>query len=73
MQLVGESAPQRWGVLVVRAWIETDNVLRARMTRTGTRVGSSKPIVAAGRDAILASVRDWLEDIAVTRTSGRQR
>lgn len=60
------SERSRTGVLVVRAWVEPNRELRARITRTPDieAVGGSETVTAAGSvDEVAAQVRDWLNEL----------
>ena len=61
------SAPlgERAGVIVVRAWLESDGRVRARVTATDLSMMQEKKSASAeGTDEILGLVRDWLERFA---------
>jgi hypothetical protein len=61
------SAPlgERAGVIVVRAWLESDGRVRARVTATDlAMMQERKSASAEGTDEILGLVRDWLERFA---------
>ncbi len=58
-------APERTAVLVIRAWLEEDNVenpLRVRITRTldVSAAKATETFGAASEDEVLAAVRSWL-------------
>jgi hypothetical protein len=56
---------ERTAVLVIRAWTEADDRVRARLTET---VDADEPgweeRAAEGEDAIVAAVRAWLRSFA---------
>lgn len=56
---------ERTAVLVIRAWSEADDRVRARLTET---VDADEPgweeRAAEGEEAILAAVADWLRSFA---------
>jgi len=61
------SAPlgERAGVIVVRAWLESDGRVRARVTATDLSMTQEKKSASAeGVDEIMRTVRDWLERFA---------
>jgi hypothetical protein len=60
------SAPlgERAGVIVVRAWLESDGRVRARVTATDLSMEEKKSSSAEGIDAITQLVRDLLERFA---------
>jgi hypothetical protein len=61
------SAPA--GVLVVRAWIDADHVLRARITYSVDPAGTDQISRAvAGPEAVHVAVRDWLESLQSARS-----
>jgi hypothetical protein len=54
------------GVLLVRLWVEGDPAtdLRARITRTADiQDGAGVTTIAGTAEEVLATVRDWLEDM----------
>jgi hypothetical protein len=58
------SAPlgERAGVIVVRAWLESDGRVRARVTSTDlSMTQENKSASAEGVEEISGLVRDWLE------------
>lgn len=58
------SAPlgERAGVIVVRAWLESNGRVRARVTATDLSMREEESASAAeGTEEILALVRGWLE------------
>jgi len=60
------SAPlgERAGVIVVRAWLESDGRVRARVTATDLSMQERKSTSAEGVDEITRLVRDLLERFA---------
>ena len=60
------SAPlgERAGVIVVRAWLESDGRVRARVTATDLSMQEKKSASAEGVDGITQLVRDLLERFA---------
>ena len=60
------SAPlgERAGVIVVRAWLENDSRVRARVTATDLSMREKKSASAEGVEEIVRLVRDWLERLA---------
>ncbi len=60
------SAPlgERAGVIVVRAWLESDGRVRARVTATDLSMREKKSTSAEGVEEIMRQVRDWLERFA---------
>jgi hypothetical protein len=60
------SAPlgERAGVIVVRAWLESDGRVRARVTSTDLSMREKKSVSAEGVEEIVGLVRDWLERFA---------
>jgi hypothetical protein len=61
------SAPlgERAGVIVVRAWLESDGRVRARVTTTDPSMREEKRSASAeGIEDVLRLVRDWLERFA---------
>jgi hypothetical protein len=57
------------GVLVVRAWIDADHVLRARITYFFDPAGTDHiSRVVAGPEAVQVAVRDWLESLQSARS-----
>jgi hypothetical protein len=60
----------RSGVLVLRVWLESadETGLRARITAVSDP-DSEEPtaLTAAGRDAIVANVRSWLDEFAAEK------
>jgi hypothetical protein len=65
------SAPlgERAEVIVVRAWLETDERVRARVTTTDLSMREKKSASAEGVEEIVRLVRDWLERFAESSTS----
>lgn len=63
------TAPERTGLLIVRAWIEAgDEGLRARITRVLDLAAPEEVVVAvAGPAEVLATVRAWLDDFTGAR------
>jgi hypothetical protein len=60
---------ERTGVLVIRVWVErgVPSPLRARMTaRSELACREQTVTVAAGVDAIVAAVREWLTTFVPT-------
>jgi hypothetical protein len=56
--------PDQVAVLVARAWME-GGTLRARITFTRDVQGPEESVlVTASREEVLATVRDWLDDIS---------
>ena len=52
---------ERTAVLVIRAWTEADDRVRARLTETlDADAPGWEELGAEGEDAILAAVADWL-------------
>jgi hypothetical protein len=61
------SAPleERAGVIVVRAWLESDGRVRARVTATDLSMREEESASPAeGIEEIVRLVRDWLERFA---------
>jgi hypothetical protein len=54
----------RAGVIVVRAWLENDGRVRARVTATDLSLGEEKSTSAEGVEEIAGQVRDLLERFA---------
>ena len=66
------SAPlgERAGVIVVRAWLESNGRVRARVTTTDlSMLQEKKSASAEGVEEIVRLVRDWLERFAESSTS----
>lgn len=56
---------ERAGVIVVRAWLESDGRVRARVTSTDLSMTEEKRSASAeGVEEIVRAVRDWLERFA---------
>jgi hypothetical protein len=60
------SAPlgERAEVIVVRAWLEDEGRVRARVTATDLSMREKKSASAEGVEEIVLLVRDWLERFA---------
>jgi hypothetical protein len=58
------SLGERAGVIVVRAWLESDGRVRARVTTTDLSMREKKSASAEGLEEITGLVRDWLERFA---------
>lgn len=55
---------ERAGVIVVRAWLESDGRVRARVTATDLSLPEETVSSAEGVDEIAGVVRAWLERFA---------
>jgi hypothetical protein len=61
---------ERAGVIVVRAWLESDGRVRARVTSTDlSMTQENKSASAEGVDEIVRTIRDWLERFAESSPS----
>lgn len=61
------SAPlgERAGVIVVRAWLESDGRVRARVTSTDpSMTRENKSASAEGVEQVVHTVHDWLQRFA---------
>lgn len=52
---------ERAGVVVVRAWLESDGRVRARVTATDLSVREETVAAAEGIEEIVGLVRAWIE------------
>ena len=55
---------ERTGVIVVRAWLESDGRVRARVTATHISTREKSVSAAEGIEEIVGLVRAWLERFA---------
>jgi hypothetical protein len=55
---------ERPEVIVVRAWLENEGRVRARVTATDLSMREKKSASAEGVEEIVGLVRDWLERFA---------
>ena len=55
---------ERAGVIVVRAWLERDGRVRARVTATDLSIPDESVSTAEGVEEIAGLVRAWLERFA---------
>jgi hypothetical protein len=58
---VSATLEERAGVIVVRAWLESDGHVRARVTATDFSLPAETVSSAEGNEEIVALVRAWLE------------
>jgi hypothetical protein len=58
---VSATLGERAGVIVVRAWLENDGRVRARVTATDFSLPDESVSTAEGIDEIVGIVRTWLE------------
>lgn len=57
---------ERAGVVVVRAWLESDGRVRARVTATDLSQPEESVSTAEGIEEITGLVRTWLERFALS-------
>jgi hypothetical protein len=61
---VSATLGERAGVIVIRAWLESDGRVRARVTATDLSVPEETVSSAEGSEEIVGLVRGWLDRFA---------
>ena len=60
---------ERSGLMILRAWLETDSgdALRVRIISTTSESGEPRQSAASTVEGVCAQVRTWLEELAAGR------
>jgi hypothetical protein len=67
---VSATLGERVGVIVVRAWVEGDGGIRARVTATDLSLAEESVSSAEGVEEIVGLVRAWLERFGGPSSTG---